>query len=187
MRATRWAVAACGVWFALSGHVWTQEGKHLHRVDDALRRHVRPAGRRSEASDPGCDRVAGGPLGSRDRRIDLSAAHALVRAFSAISCLQPLMSHSETAAETFMQMLVGAHRLTAIVGGNSAGSNANITELSLPEGFVFMYAGMEVLNPDGSRFEGLGITPDVMVPVTAGDLRDGIDRDLLTAIGILKN
>jgi C-terminal processing protease CtpA/Prc len=92
--------------------------------------------------------------------------------------------HAVSAAENFMQMLVGAGRLSAIVGQRSAGTNGNITYLSLPGGFFFTYTGMEVRNPDGSRFHGIGIVPDVEVPLTPADLRDGIDRDLLTAISV---
>ena len=61
----------------------------------------------------------------------------------------------------------------------------NITALSLPGGFLFSYTGMEVRNVNDSRFHGIGIVPDVTVPVTAADLRDGIDRDLLAALDIL--
>ncbi len=92
--------------------------------------------------------------------------------------------HAVSAAENFMQMLVGADRVT-VVGQRSAGTNGNITGIQVPGGFGFTFTGMEVLNPDGSRFHGIGIEPDVYVPITAEDLRDGIDRDLLTAIGLL--
>jgi C-terminal processing protease CtpA/Prc len=94
--------------------------------------------------------------------------------------------HAVSAAENFMQMLRGAGRLVSIVGERSAGTNGNLTYLSLPCGFYFSYTGMEVLNPDGSTFHGVGIAPDITVPLTRTDLRDGIDRDLLTAIGVLQ-
>jgi C-terminal processing protease CtpA/Prc len=90
--------------------------------------------------------------------------------------------HAVSAAENFMIMLVGAGRLRAVVGQRSAGTNGNITGLSLPGGFAFTYTGMEILFPDGAPFHGRGITPTTEVPVTAQDLRQGIDRDLLTAI-----
>lgn len=93
--------------------------------------------------------------------------------------------HAVSAAENFMQMLVGADRLTAVVGQRSAGTNGNITGVQLPGGFEFLYTGMEVRNVDGSTFHGVGITPDIEVPLTAADLRDGIDRDILTAIDVL--
>jgi peptidase S41-like protein len=94
--------------------------------------------------------------------------------------------HAVSAAENFMQMLVGAHRLTAIVGERrSAGTNGNITGVQLPGGFGFSYTGMRVLNPDGSRHHGVGIVPDVETSLSAADLRDGVDRDLLAAIDVL--
>lgn len=90
--------------------------------------------------------------------------------------------HAASASENFMQMLVGADRLAAIVGQPSAGTNGNRTEAMLPGQFRFSYTGMEVRNPDGSLFHGVGIRPGVVVPITATDLRDRVDRDLVVAI-----
>ena len=95
--------------------------------------------------------------------------------------------HTVSAAENFSQMLVGAERPSVVIGARSAGTNGNITGAQLPGGFGFMYTGMQLLNPDGSRFHGIGIVPDINVPVTAEDLRDGVDRDLLTAIAQLSH
>jgi C-terminal processing protease CtpA/Prc len=93
--------------------------------------------------------------------------------------------HAVSAAENFMQMLVDSGRLLAVVGRRSAGTNGDITGVTLPGGFLFTYTGSEVRNPDGSRFFGLGITPDHEVPVRAEDLRDGVDRALLEAVDVL--
>jgi C-terminal processing protease CtpA/Prc len=89
-----------------------------------------------------------------------------------------------SAAENFMQMVVGAPRLSAVVGRESAGTNGSMTALTLPGGFGFSFTGMEVRNPDGSRFHGVGIRPDIEVPVDARDLANGIDRDLLRAMAL---
>jgi C-terminal processing protease CtpA/Prc len=94
--------------------------------------------------------------------------------------------HAVSAAENFMQMLVGAHRPSFVVGQRSAGTNGNITAVQLPGGFAFSYTGMQLLNPDGSRFHGIGILPDIEVPVTPADLHNGVDRDLLTAADLLR-
>ena len=93
--------------------------------------------------------------------------------------------HAVSQAESFMQELVAFNRPLAIVGQQSAGTTGNITGAQLPGGFAFGYTGMLVTNPDGSRFMGVGIQPDVRVAVTAADLASGTDRDLLTAIDIL--
>jgi C-terminal processing protease CtpA/Prc len=91
-----------------------------------------------------------------------------------------------SAAENFLQMIVGSRRADALVGRRSAGTNGNITRVSLPGAFLFSYTGMEVRNPDDSQFEGVGIVPDNVVPVSAEEVRDGVDRDLLTAIEVLR-
>ena len=95
--------------------------------------------------------------------------------------------HAVSAAENFMQMLVGAGRLTAIVGQRSAGTNGNLTGAQVPNAFGFLYTGTEVRNPDGSVFHGVGIVPDVPVALSAADLRDGIDRDLIAAIQAMRD
>jgi C-terminal processing protease CtpA/Prc len=94
--------------------------------------------------------------------------------------------HAVSAAENFMQMLVGSGRLLAVVGRTSAGTNGNITGLTLPGGFSFSYTGLGVRNPDGSSFHGVGIVPDHEVPIVATDLRDGIDRALLESVRVLR-
>lgn len=90
-----------------------------------------------------------------------------------------------SAAENFAIMLVGAHRVT-VVGRNSAGTNGNITGMSLPGGFYASFTGMEVLYPDGSTFHGVGIVPDVEVEPTAADYAAGRDVELEAAIEVLR-
>jgi C-terminal processing protease CtpA/Prc len=94
--------------------------------------------------------------------------------------------HTTSAAENFSQMLVGNGRVRAVVGHQSSGTNGNITAVQVPGGFAFSYTGMEVRNVDGSQFHAIGILPDVAVQLTAADLRDGIDRDVLEAITLLQ-
>jgi C-terminal processing protease CtpA/Prc len=55
--------------------------------------------------------------------------------------------HAVSAAENFMQMLVGADRLRAIVGRQSAGTNGNISAISLPGGFEFSFTGRPHATP----------------------------------------
>jgi C-terminal processing protease CtpA/Prc len=97
-------------------------------------------------------------------------------------------SHAVSNAENFMQRLTraGADRVAAVVGRRSAGTNGDITGVQLPGGFVFIYTGMELRNPDGTTFHGVGIAPDIPVTTTATDLRDGVDPDLLSAIEYLR-
>lgn len=90
-----------------------------------------------------------------------------------------------SAAENFSMMLTGADRVT-VVGRNSAGTNGNITGARLPGGFYFTFTGMQVLFPDGSRFHGVGIQPDVEVVPTPQDYADGRDPELEAAIEVLR-
>src|SRR5262249_34476693 len=86
--------------------------------------------------------------------------------------------------EDFAAHMVGAHRVI-VVGRQTAGTNGNITGLFTPGGGVFPFTGMEVRNPDGSQFQGIGIVPDVPVQYTAADFAAGRDRDLEVAIQVL--
>jgi hypothetical protein len=96
-----------------------------------------------------------------------------------------LVGHrSVSAAENFSTMLVDADRVT-VVGRNSAATNGNITGVLLPGGFAFTFTGMEVLHADGNPFHGIGIVPDVEVPLTAEAFAAGADPELLAAIEVL--
>ncbi|MFO0758905.1 MAG: S41 family peptidase [Byssovorax sp.] len=89
-----------------------------------------------------------------------------------------------SAAENLSIMLVDAGRVT-VVGRNSAGTNGNITGMQLPGDFAFSFTGMNVQHADGSPFLGIGIVPDVEVPLTAAAFRDGVDQELMAAIDAL--
>jgi C-terminal processing protease CtpA/Prc len=93
--------------------------------------------------------------------------------------------HAISAAELFMQMLVAFNRPLAIIGQPSAGTTGPVTRIRLAGGYLFSYTGGLVTNVDGGRFMGVGIRPDITVPVTAQDLASGTDRDLLTALDVL--
>lgn len=92
--------------------------------------------------------------------------------------------HSVSAAENLSQMLVDTGRVT-VVGGQSAGTNGNITGARVLGDGYFTWTGMELLNPDGTDFMGVGIQPDVEVAPTREDLRDGLDPVLDAALALL--
>lgn len=91
--------------------------------------------------------------------------------------------HSVSAAENFSTMLVDADRVT-VVGRQSAGTNGNITGVQLAGGFELSFTGMEVRHADPSKstFHGLGIIPDIDVPLSAADLAAGTDPELEAAV-----
>jgi hypothetical protein len=90
-----------------------------------------------------------------------------------------------SAAENFSIMLTAAGRAT-VIGRRSAGTNGNITRLYMPGVMSVTFTGMEVLNPDRSRFHGVGIVPQIEVAPTAADLAEGRDPELLRAIQFLQ-
>lgn len=65
-----------------------------------------------------------------------------------------------SAAETFMG-IVEHHKLGAIVGGTTAGTNGNVNPFKVPGGYRISWTGMKVLKHDGSRHHGVGIQPTV--------------------------
>jgi len=81
--------------------------------------------------------------------------------------------------------LKNAGRVT-FVGGTSAGCNGNRTWLSLPGGGRLWFTGMRVKFGDGSRFQNVGIVPDVPVAPTADAIRAGRDEVLEKGIEVLR-
>ncbi|MNU15266.1 Peptidase family S41 [compost metagenome] len=73
-----------------------------------------------------------------------------------------------------------------IIGRPTAGANGNINKIRLISGFWFMYTGMLDKNPDGSRFNAKGVSPDVYVKPSLKDIVDGKDSILEAAIKYLK-
>ena len=91
-----------------------------------------------------------------------------------------------SAAENFAMLLVDAHRPLHVVGQQSSGSDGTITGIELPGGFLFTFTGSRVTHADGSRFDGIGIVPDVEVQLKAEDFAAGNDPELETAIRLLR-
>ena len=81
--------------------------------------------------------------------------------------------------------LKNAGRVT-FVGGTTAGCNGNRTWLSLPGGGRLWFTGMRVKFGDGSRFQNIGIVPDVPVAPTVDGIRAGRDEVLEKAVQVLE-
>ena len=74
----------------------------------------------------------------------------------------------------------------ALVGEPTAGSSGQPYFENLGDGMMLMVGMKREFFPDGSRFEGVGITPDVPVLPAAEDLRNGRDPELVTALELLR-
>jgi C-terminal processing protease CtpA/Prc len=87
-------------------------------------------------------------------------------------------------AEDLGIYLKDAKRVT-FVGGPTAGCNGNRTWLSLPGAGRMFFTGMRVKFGDGSRFQNIGILPDVPVAPTVEGIRAGKDEVLEKGIEVL--
>ncbi|MEO7803631.1 MAG: S41 family peptidase, partial [Actinomycetota bacterium] len=68
--------------------------------------------------------------------------------------------NAQSASEDFCIYLQNAHRVT-FVGSETSGTNGNVTTVNLGSGIGLTFTGMRVLFGNGSRFQNIGITPDV--------------------------
>ncbi|MGH2586531.1 MAG: S41 family peptidase [Dehalococcoidia bacterium] len=92
---------------------------------------------------------------------------------------------AESAAEDFCIYLRNAGRVT-FVGTATAGTNGNVTIVRLPGGGSLSFTGMRVTYGDGSRFQNIGIVPDVPAEPTLAGLRAGRDEVLEAGVETLR-
>jgi len=90
------------------------------------------------------------------------------------------------SAEDVCIYLKNAGRGT-FVGGTTAGCNGNRTWISLPGGGRLWFTGMRVKFGDGSRFQNVGIIPDVQAAPTVEGVRAGRDEILEKGIEVLRS
>ena len=93
---------------------------------------------------------------------------------------------SVSNAEMFAQT-VKYYKLATIIGRTTAGANGNRNDINLLNGFLFSFTGLKVVNPDGSRFHAIGVTPDVFVNESSDDFRNGKDVYIEKALEFFKN
>ncbi|MFK7812122.1 MAG: S41 family peptidase [Maribacter sp.] len=84
-------------------------------------------------------------------------------------------------AESYMGFIRG-YNLATIIGQPTAGTNGNINQFKLSEGFNIRWTGMKVLKHDGSQLHGIGFLPDIYVNPTIEGLKEGKDEFLEKAI-----
>jgi len=81
--------------------------------------------------------------------------------------------------------LKNAGRVT-FVGGTTAGCNGNRTWVSLPGGGRLWFTGMRVKFGDGSRFQNVGIVPDVPAAPTIDGVKAGRDEVMEKGLEVLR-
>lgn len=85
------------------------------------------------------------------------------------------------ACEDFVMPFKFAKR-AVLVGETTAGTFAFTTFNTFENGMMLNVAAIRRTFPDGSRFEGVGISPDVEIHPTAQDLKQGRDVVLNKAL-----
>ena len=93
---------------------------------------------------------------------------------------------AESAAEDFCIYLRNAKRAT-FVGSATAGTNGSVTFIDLPACRRMSFTGMRVKFADGSRFQNIGIVPDVKAEPTIRGARAGRDEVLEKGVEVLRS
>ena len=92
---------------------------------------------------------------------------------------------SISAAEVFAGVAQEKGR-AVIVGQTSHGSTVSPREIELPDGGILFVGSMEVTTPGGRRLEGVGVTPDIIIPEDWQAIREGRDPTLDAGIAALE-
>jgi len=77
------------------------------------------------------------------------------------------------------------YKLGKIIGAATAGANGNVRKIELLSGFKFMMSGLKIMGLDGSKQQGIGILPDIIVKKDYHDIKNGRDRVLISALDYL--
>ena len=91
-----------------------------------------------------------------------------------------------SSAEIFAHVLQFNHR-AVLVGRQTAGAVVPSRFFPLPDGGRLQLGGADYQGLDGKRLEGVGVKPDLVVPLKLADLRTGVDPDLAAALVALQN
>ena len=99
-----------------------------------------------------------------------------------------LLTSSDTvsAAETFTMAVLGRQPHVIRVGANTQGVFSDVLNRTLPNGWSFGLPIEIYLTKDGKAFDGLGVPPDIAVPIfTAEDIANGRDSAIDKALELL--
>lgn len=86
-----------------------------------------------------------------------------------------------SACEDFVMPFKDNGRAT-VIGERTAGSTGQPFLHDFGNGMAFVVGSIRTFFPDGSPFEGVGIAPDIELPATPEDLRNGADPVLARAV-----
>jgi C-terminal processing protease CtpA/Prc len=93
-----------------------------------------------------------------------------------------MQSHSESAA----MILRNTGRVT-MIGSPTTGTTGNAIPIGLPNGINISFTSMKVMNTDGTKFQNIGVVPDVLVKPTIEGIKAGRDEVLEKAVEYMKS
>ena len=93
---------------------------------------------------------------------------------------------SASSAEIFSRVLQASGR-AVVIGRKTAGAVRGSYTYDLRDGGALQVSVLDYRAPDGKPLEGVGVTPDIVVPLSIADLRAGTDPDLTAALLRLKS
>ncbi|MGO8791952.1 MAG: S41 family peptidase [Terriglobia bacterium] len=92
-----------------------------------------------------------------------------------------------SAGETFTQALMGRTPHITRIGENTQGVFSDVLDRRLPNGWSFGLPNEVYRTQEGTAFDGLGIPPDIAVPVfAADDVAGGKDPAMARALELLR-
>lgn len=71
---------------------------------------------------------------------------------------------------------------SVLIGTRTAGTNGDVSTLPLPDGGMVRFTGVRLNDASGDRFQGVGLTPDIVVKVVRADIANGRDAQLERAL-----
>lgn len=94
--------------------------------------------------------------------------------------------HGLSAAESFTMALLGRNPHVTRVGANTQGVFSDELARVLPNGWTFGLSNETYLTNDGKTFEGIGVPPDIEIPIfPKEDFANGRDSALDKALALL--
>jgi len=91
-----------------------------------------------------------------------------------------------SSGENFALALMGRKPVVTRIGENTQGVFSEILERRLPNGWKFGLPNQIYRTADGRSFDGVGVPPDVAVPVfSKEDLKEGRDSGMAKAVEVL--
>lgn len=93
-----------------------------------------------------------------------------------------LTDERATSNSECLLMMVKHYRLGTIVGEPTAGVNGFPNPFYLSSGYRISWSAMKVVNPDGTRFHGIGVIPDIYQKQSRQGIINNVDEILEKAI-----